>query len=90
MADKIQTGISITEEAHSIVKEYATERGVSFSAALEFVIIDWHTKQTAWSQHLANLQETLAKDPNVELLKAVDDGNGGLALQRVGPEQEEA
>jgi hypothetical protein len=41
MADKVQTGISITRDAHHIVKEYADERGLNFSAALENVIREW-------------------------------------------------
>jgi hypothetical protein len=41
MADKVQTGISITKEAHHIVREYADERGLNFSAALENVIREW-------------------------------------------------
>lgn len=41
MADKVQTEISITRDAHTIVQEYADERGLNFSHALENVIREW-------------------------------------------------
>ena len=41
MSDKIQTGISITEKAHAIIRAYADEYGMTFSTALEVIVRKW-------------------------------------------------
>jgi hypothetical protein len=65
MADKVQTGISITKEAHHIVKEYADERGLNFSAALEVVIMDWHNSTRIQAAQMAQWQERIAETPGL-------------------------
>jgi hypothetical protein len=57
-----KTSVSITEIDEKIVNDLATQRGMSFSAALRFIIREWLGSQDGTRFRLTEKGEQVVKD----------------------------
>lgn len=75
------------QEHIEIVERAAREHGRgSNSAALRYIIERWAWGEYEAAAHLQRIREQVARDPNVDMLEFVANGEG-VALRRVEEEE---